>query len=82
MLCLLYRGTCYVLWYTVHTGPEQLVETLLSICEEAAAAVQGQYGVTGSQIIVLSDKMAGPDRIPIPSIIALGTYDLLLYMYI
>ncbi|MFC0284249.1 glutamate synthase large subunit [Camelimonas abortus] len=43
-------------------GMEQAVERL---CERAEAAVRGKYN-----IIVLSDRQVGPDRIPIPSLLA------------
>lgn len=49
-----------------------MVERMISICEEAAEAVQGSYGQKGVQTVVLSDRMAGPDRIPIPSLLAVG----------
>lgn len=53
-------------------GPQTLIDAIFNICEEAAAAVQGRLGIDGNQIIILSDKMAGPDRIPIPSLMAMG----------
>jgi glutamate synthase domain-containing protein 2/glutamate synthase domain-containing protein 3 len=34
--------------------------------------VQGSYGFKGVQAVILSDKMAGPDRLPIPSLLAVG----------
>ncbi len=40
-------------------------DALLRICERAEAAVVGRYN-----IIILSDRMVGPDRIPIPSLLA------------
>ena len=56
----------------IDAGPQGLVETLFQICEEAAEAVQGKYGEKGAQIVILSDKMAGADRVPIPSLLAVG----------
>jgi glutamate synthase (NADPH/NADH) len=53
-------------------GAEGMVESLINICEQAAEAVQGSYGSKGVQTVVLSDRMAGPDRIPIPSLLAVG----------
>ena len=34
--------------------------------------VQGMYGVKGASVLVLSDKMAGADRMAIPSLLAIG----------
>ena len=56
----------------VDAGAPGLVEAIFKICEEAAEAVQGTYGKKGVQAVILSDKMAGPDRIPIPSLLAVG----------
>ena len=56
----------------IEEGAEGMVERLISICEEAAEAVQGSYGHKGVQTVILSDRMAGPDRIPIPSLLAVG----------
>ena len=43
-------------------GMEEAIERL---CERAEAAVKGRYN-----IIILSDRMVGPDRIPIPALLA------------
>lgn len=56
----------------VSSGAEGLVDTLVGICEQASSAVQGSYGATGAQVIVLSDHLSGPDRLPIPSLLAIG----------
>lgn len=56
----------------VNLGAAGLLDALFNMCEEAAKAVQGAYGVDGVQAVILSDKMAGPDRIPIPSLLAVG----------
>ena len=40
-------------------------EALQRLCERAEAAVHGRYN-----IIILSDRMVGPDRIPIPALLA------------
>ena len=40
-------------------------DALARLCERAEAAVQGGYN-----IIILSDRRAGPDRIPIPALLA------------
>lgn len=57
----------------INANGDALVDALLNICEEAAEAVQGEYGHGGgAKVIILSDKMAGPDRLPIPSLLAAG----------
>ena len=56
----------------VGCGPQGLVDALQNICEEAAENVLGIQGRGGVQAIILSDRMAGPDRIPIPSLLAVG----------
>lgn len=56
----------------VDGGVTALLDRLFEICEEAAAAVQGQYGKNGVQAVILSDKMSGADRMPIPSLLAVG----------
>ena len=53
-------------------GSAAMQEALYKLCEEAAEAVQGAYGVDGVQALVLSDRMAGPDRVPIPTLLAVG----------
>ena len=49
-----------------------LERALADLCERAARAVQGSYGRDGAAIIVLSDALAGPDRLPIPTLLAVG----------
>jgi len=56
----------------VDGGVTVLLDRIFEICEEAAAAVQGQYGKNGVQAVILSDKMSGADRMPIPSLLAVG----------
>lgn len=58
--------------FDANGGPQMLQEALSNICEQAAEAIQGEYGESGTQLIVLSDRLAGPDRYPIPSLMALG----------
>eukprot|EP01035_Chromulina_nebulosa_P019726 gene19726-25654_t len=53
-------------------GSQSLIEALFNICQESAEAVQGSLHLDGAKIIILSDKMAGPDRIPIPSLLVVG----------
>jgi glutamate synthase (NADH) len=40
--------------------------------EHAAEAIQGSLNEKGAQLVVLSDRLAGPDRYPIPSLLAVG----------
>jgi glutamate synthase (NADH) len=47
-------------------GPPGLISTLQTICEEADEASMKH------QILILSDRRAGPDRIPVSSLLALG----------
>jgi glutamate synthase (NADPH/NADH) len=48
-------------------------QALERICDEAAEAIQGQaHGKNGVQGVIISDKFAGPDRMALPSLIAVG----------
>ncbi len=51
--------------YPSEQGVPGLAGALERLCERAEASVHGGYN-----IIVLSDRMVGPDRIPIPSLLA------------
>ncbi|OLP53558.1 glutamate synthase subunit alpha [Rhizobium rhizosphaerae] len=51
--------------YEVSLGAEGLKDTLDRLCERAEAAVKGGYN-----IIVLSDRQIGPDRVAIPALLA------------
>jgi glutamate synthase (NADPH/NADH) large chain len=51
--------------YDVARGAEGMPEILDRLCERAEAAVKGGYN-----IIVLSDRQIGPDRIAIPALLA------------
>ena len=51
--------------YAVERGAAGMEEALRRLCERAEAAVHGRYN-----IIILSDRMVGPDRIPIPALLA------------
>ena len=42
------------------------------ICDEAADAIQGSLGTDGVQSVILSDRLAGPDRMPLPSLLSAG----------
>ena len=58
--------------FPVGSGASGMLEALDRICDEASQAIQGDLGVDGVQGVVLSDKLAGPDRMPLPSLIAVG----------
>ncbi|MGE0749988.1 MAG: glutamate synthase large subunit [Variibacter sp.] len=51
--------------YAAEKGAAGMPDALERLCERAEAAVHGGYN-----IIILSDRMVGPDRIPIPSLLA------------
>ncbi len=51
--------------YDVERRAAGMEEALRRLCERAEAAVLGRYN-----IIILSDRMVGPDRIPIPALLA------------
>eukprot|EP01038_Epipyxis_sp_PR26KG_P009535 gene9535-12843_t len=58
--------------FALTNDPNSLSEALTSICENAVETIQGSYGVQGVQVVILSDKLAGPGRLPIPSLLAIG----------
>ena len=58
--------------FPVGSGPDGMLQALERICEEAASAIQGSIGKNGVQGVVLSDVLAGPDRMALPSLIAVG----------
>jgi len=51
--------------YRSDRGAAGMEEAVARLCERAEAAVHGGYN-----IIILSDRMVGPDRIPIPALLA------------
>ena len=51
--------------YAADRGAEGMESMLERLCERAEQAVRGGYN-----IIILSDRMVGPDRIPIPALLA------------
>src|SRR5947209_477638 len=51
--------------YPAELGAAGMKDALDRLCERAESAVRGGYN-----IIVLSDRQAGPDRIPIPALLA------------
>jgi len=53
--------------FDLSTGPDGLREALDRLCEEAVKAV-----AAGRRALVLSDRLAGPGRLPVPSLLAVG----------
>ncbi len=53
--------------YGVERGATGMDEALKRLCERAEAAVHGRYN-----IIILSDRMVGADRVPIPALLAVA----------
>ncbi len=51
--------------YAATRGAEGMRAAITRLCERAEEAVSGRYN-----IIILSDRMVGPDRIPIPALLA------------
>ncbi|WP_036258289.1 glutamate synthase large subunit [Methylocapsa aurea] len=51
--------------YPSETGAEGMREALDRLCNRAEGAVNG-----GFNIIILSDRLVGPDRVPIPALLA------------
>ncbi|MDX0931705.1 glutamate synthase large subunit [Sinorhizobium medicae] len=51
--------------YDISRGGEGMLEMLDRLCERAEAAVKGGYN-----ILVLSDRQIGPDRVAIPALLA------------
>ena len=51
--------------YNVSRGPEFMEEAIERICQRAEKAVHDGYN-----IIILSDRLVGPDRIPVPALLA------------
>jgi glutamate synthase (NADPH/NADH) len=54
------------------SGPDGMLQALERICDEAAAMIQGDLGEQGVQAVCLSDRLAGPDRMALPSLLAVG----------
>lgn len=54
--------------FDVHDGPAGLYRALQKICDEA-----GEKSLC-HQILVLSDRRAGKERVPISSLLVLGIY--------
>mgnify|MGYP001090045890 CR=1 FL=1 len=53
--------------------PNALVRALDRIANEASQAIQGTLDEPGVQAVILSDKLAGPDRVPVPTLLSVGT---------
>ena len=51
--------------FPIETGAAGMAESIERLCERAEAAVHG-----GNNIIILSDRNVGPERVPIPSLLA------------
>ncbi|KAL7521141.1 hypothetical protein ACHAWX_005844 [Stephanocyclus meneghinianus] len=58
--------------FPLGSGPDGMLQALERICDEAADAIQGIIGGSGAQAVILSDRLAGPDRMALPSLIAVG----------
>jgi len=54
------------------SGPDGMLQALERICDEASDAIQGKIGETGAEALILSDRLAGPDRMALPSLISVG----------
>lgn len=58
--------------FPADSGVDGMLQALERICHEAADCIQGGLGEQGVQGVILSDRLAGPDRIALPSLIAVG----------
>ncbi|KAL7557408.1 hypothetical protein ACA910_016637 [Epithemia clementina (nom. ined.)] len=58
--------------FPVGSGPDGMLQALERICDEAADAIQGDLSVPGAEGVVISDRFAGPDRMPLPSLMVVG----------
>jgi len=56
----------------VNSSPQELMEALTVICEEATQAIQGSYQNIGVQAVILSDANADAERMPIPTLLTVG----------
>lgn len=54
------------------SGPDGMIQALERICDQSADAIQDTVGQEGVEAVILSDRFAGPDRIPLPSLLAVG----------
>lgn len=58
--------------FPVGSGVDGMLQALERICDESAQAIQGDVGSKGVEGIILSDKFAGPDRLSLPTLMAVG----------
>lgn len=58
--------------FPVGSGVDGMLQAIERICDEAADAIQGNLGEQGVQGVILSDRLTGPDRMALPSLIAVG----------
>jgi glutamate synthase domain-containing protein 2/glutamate synthase domain-containing protein 1/glutamate synthase domain-containing protein 3 len=58
--------------FPADSGVDGMLQALERICHEAADSIQGGLGEQGVQGIILSDRLAGPDRIALPSLLSVG----------
>jgi glutamate synthase (NADH) len=58
--------------FPVGSGPDGMLQALERICHEAAESIQGNFGESGAHAVCLSDQLAGPDRMALPSLLAVG----------
>ncbi|CAN0021904.1 unnamed protein product [Choristocarpus tenellus] len=54
--------------FPVGSGPDGIMEALELISAESSEALRGGQ----CQAVILSDRLAGPERLPIPSLLAIG----------
>jgi glutamate synthase (NADPH/NADH) len=75
-----WKGATVDMTFPAGSGAEGMEEAIARICEEASEAIQGGASLAsgsdeesaGSQVVILSDRLAGPGRLPVPSLLALG----------
>jgi glutamate synthase domain-containing protein 2/glutamate synthase domain-containing protein 1/glutamate synthase domain-containing protein 3 len=60
--------------FPIGSGPDGMLQALERICDEAADMIQGDAitAEEGVQAVCLTDEMAGPDRMALPSLLAVG----------
>ena len=58
--------------FPIESGPDGMLRALDRICDEASDAIQGILGAGGVQGVILSDRHAGPNRMSLPSLLAIG----------
>ena len=62
-----FRAVTWSATFDVRDGPAGLERAIAELCYEASRAVD-----LGARILILSDRGVGPDRAPIPSLLAVG----------